>query len=48
MQLESLGASELESTTGGNLAPPSWWWVALFVVSESQSFVDGFKAGYNA
>lgn len=46
LPLHALDATELESITGGST--PAYWWLFLYAVSESQSFVDGFRAGYNA
>lgn len=44
---ELLTAADLESIVAGN-AVPGWWYLFLYGVSESQSFVDGFRAGYTA
>lgn len=44
----ALALSELESTVGGDSPAPAWWWLALFVVAESQGFVDGIQAGWAA
>lgn len=44
---QPLTHSELASTVGGIPAPP-WWWIAMYLVSESQGFVDGFRDAYNA
>ena len=44
---EALTAADLEAIGAGD-GPPAGWWLFLYLVSESQSFVDGFRAGYNA
>ena len=40
-----LTAADLEAIAAGS--PPAGWWLFLYFVSESQSIVDGFRAGYN-
>ena len=45
--LEQLTGADLEAIQAGNTVP-GWWWLFLYGVSESQSIVDGFRAGYNA
>jgi len=45
--LQQLTAADLEAIRAGDTVP-AWWWMFLYVVSESQSIVDGFQAGYNA
>ena len=47
LHTEALTLAELEATVGGD-TPPAWWWLALFVVAESQGFVDGIQAGWAA
>lgn len=44
----ALGGAELEEITGGEFPQPPWWWLAMFVASESKDFVAGFKEGYDA
>lgn len=44
---QPLTLSELEATVGG-MPAPAWWWLAMFLVSESQGLVDGIRDGYNA
>lgn len=43
---DALGPAELEAVSGGDV--PALWWLVTFIASESQSFIDGFQAGYNA
>ena len=38
-----IGAAELEAVSGG--VAPAWWWIATFILSESNDFVQGFKDG---
>ena len=44
---EALTLGELDSISAGG-GPPGWWWLVTFAVSESQSFLDGLSAGFNA
>lgn len=43
---EALGAADLEAINGGEV--PAGWWLFTYLVSESQSFIDGLQAGFNA
>ncbi len=43
----ALELSELESITGGLIAP-SWWWIVQFGLSEANDFVRGLGDGYAA
>lgn len=45
--MELLTAVDLEAIAAGDGPLPVWWPVFLFVVSESQSIIDGFRDGYN-
>jgi hypothetical protein len=44
--VQQLTAADLEAIGAGD-SVPGWWWLFLYGVSESQSIVDGFRAGYN-